>query len=133
MKEYYQILIVDDDREDHSILHEYFQNAGIDDKVVYVENGLRAIEFLQNISDDQSLPNLIVLDLNMPILNGSQTLMRIKQSPRFHHIPVIIFSTSENEAEKRRCLNYGAIEYMVKPMTYAEGQTMVKKFISFIH
>ena len=133
MKEHYQILIVDDDREDHSILHEYFQNAGIDDQVLYVENGLRAIEFLQNISDDQLLPNLIVLDLNMPILNGSQTLLRIKQLPRFRHIPVIIFSTSENEAEKRRCLNYGAIEYMVKPMTYAEGQTMVEKFIAFIN
>src|ERR1700759_1904324 len=93
----FQILVVDDDREDHFIMLDYFKDFGMGDKVGFVENGKTAIEYLEDVPDDKLLPNLIVLDLNMPILNGTQTLIQSKQTPRYKHIPVIIFSTSENE------------------------------------
>ena len=126
-----RILVVDDDKEDHMILQEYFSESGIEQNVMFVENGLKAIEYLE-ISDDADLPKLIVLDLNMPLLNGSQTLLQLKQNSRLKNIPVIIYSTSESENEKRKCLGFGAIDYLVKPVTMEEGQRMVDRFKSFI-
>jgi CheY-like chemotaxis protein len=126
-----KILVVDDDKEDHMILHEYFSDVGIEKNVLFVDNGLRAIEYLES-AEDRSLPRLIVLDLNMPLLNGSQTLLQLKQDVRLKNIPVIIYSTSESENEKRKCLSFGAIDYMVKPVTMEEGQKMVEKFKTFI-
>ena len=96
------------------------------------ENGQDALFFLEQIDDDELLPRLIVLDLNMPILNGTQTLLRLKQIPRLRTIPVIIFSTSENETEKRKCLSLGAVDYMVKPLTLEEGRETINRFTSLI-
>lgn len=127
-----KILVVDDDKEDHMILQEYFSDSNIDKEVVFVDNGVRALEYLEGITEDNSLPKLIVLDLNMPLLNGTQTLLQLKQNIRFKNIPVIIYSTSESENEKRKCMSFGAIDYLVKPVTMEEGQRMVDKFKSFI-
>jgi CheY-like chemotaxis protein len=127
-----KILVVDDDKEDHMILQEYFSEANIEDKVAFVENGVKALQYLENIADADDLPKLIVLDLNMPLLNGSQTLLQLKQNVRLKNIPVIIYSTSESENEKRKCLSFGAIDYMVKPVTMEEGQRMVDRFKTFI-
>lgn len=126
-----KILVVDDDREDHLILQEYFSESQLEQHVMFVENGIKALEYLDRVGDDQ-LPKLIVLDLNMPLLNGSQTLLQLKQNTRFRHIPVIIYSTSESENEKRKCLGFGAVDYLVKPVTLEEGQRMVDKFKTFI-
>ena len=105
---------------------------GNDQHVKFLENGQRAITYLEQLTEDCLLPKLIVLDLNMPILNGTQTLLQIKRDSRLKHIPIIIFSTSENENEKRKCLSFGALEYLVKPVTYDEGQRMVEKFSGYI-
>ena len=127
------ILVVDDDREDHLILLEYFGGEGLDNSVFFIDNGQKAIEYLESVQEADALPRLIILDLNMPILNGTQTLLRIKQSVDHKHIPVIIYSTSENETERRKCLSLGAVDYVVKPMTYDEGLLMVRKFASYLN
>jgi CheY-like chemotaxis protein len=126
-----QILVVDDDKEDHMILLDFFTEVGLQDKIYFVDNGQRAIEFLET-ANDAELPKLIVLDLNMPVLNGTQTLIQMKQRARLKNIPVIIYSTSENETERRKCLSFGAIDYLVKPLTFEDGKKIVSKFSSFI-
>ena len=132
MKEQVDILVVDDDIEDHMILQSFFSEAGLDNKVQYRVNGVEALFFLERIAEDAQLPRLIVLDLNMPILNGTQTLLRLKQIPRLRSIPVIIFSTSQNETEKRKCLSLGAVDYMVKPLTLEEGRDIIHRFAKVI-
>lgn len=126
------IIVVDDDVEDHMILRDYFRDAGTVQHVRFFENGWNALQYLENIPDDLSLPKLIVLDLNMPIMNGTQMLVNLKRTTRLKNIPVIIFSTSENETEKRKSLSLGAVDYLVKPVTYEEGQRMVNRFISYL-
>lgn len=126
------ILVVDDDKEDQLILAEYFNDLGIGAKVKFLDNGEITINFLEDHKDDTTLPQLIVLDLNMPVLNGTQTLIYLKRDARYKHIPVIIFSTSENEDEKRKCLSFGAVDYLVKPMSYEEGEAIVKRFASYL-
>ena len=127
-----QIIFVDDDEEDHLILFEYFRDLGRESQVKFIRNGQEALRYLDGITDDTELPKLIVLDLNMPILNGTQTLLHIKKNARLKNIPVIIFSTSENENEKRKCLSLGANEYLVKPTNYMDGLKLVEKFSSYI-
>jgi CheY-like chemotaxis protein len=114
------------------MLLEYFKSSGNENYVKFMQNGKEAIKYLEQLCHDSLLPKLIVLDLNMPILNGTQTLINIKQNARFKNIPVIIYSTSANESEKRKCLNFGALDYVVKPSTYNEGFLMVEKFTAFI-
>jgi CheY-like chemotaxis protein len=132
MKSAKSILVVDDDKEDHMILLEYFTDAGLHEQVLFVENGQRALEYLE-ATDDGELPRLIILDLNMPILNGTQTLLKIKQNAAHKHIPVIVYSTSENETEKRKCLSFGANAYMVKPLTFDDGVEMIRVFASYLN
>lgn len=123
---------MDDDPEDHIILLDYFAEAGIDLAILYFQdNGKKAIEYLTNIPSDAALPNLIVLDMNMPVMNGTQTLLHLKQDARLRKIPVIIYSTSDNEQEKRKCLSFGAADYVVKPMTYEEGKLIAEIFVSY--
>ncbi len=127
-----QIIFVDDDEEDHLIMLEYFRESGKGDCIKFIKNGQEALNYLNDISDDTRLPCLIVLDLNMPILNGTQTLALLKGNPRYRKIPVLIFSTSENENEKRKCLSLGAREYIVKPTTYLDGFEVVEKFAGYL-
>lgn len=127
-----QILFVDDDEEDHFIMLQYFKELGKEQHVNFVRNGQEAINYLEQMNGDTPLPRLVVLDLNMPILNGTQTLLQMKRDRRLSSIPVIILSTSENENEKRKCLSLGAEEYLVKPSTYQDGVKLVEKFASYI-
>ena len=69
---------------------------------------------------------LIVLDLNMPILNGTQTLRKIKEDDRFREIPVVIYSTSVNSIEKEECFKLGALDYLVKPSSFSDSVEIAK-------
>jgi CheY-like chemotaxis protein len=132
MDEHFKILVVDDDVEDHLILQDYFSEAELVHSVGFRENGQQALRYLEGITEDSQLPHLIILDLNMPIMNGTQTLVHLKGTPRLRQIPIIIFSTSENETEKRKCLSLGAVDYMVKPHSLDECRATIKRFSSFI-
>ncbi|WP_315815152.1 response regulator [Paraflavitalea speifideaquila] len=115
------ILLVDDDSEDQFLMQEAFSDNGIGDSLLFADNGESAIELLQQLPTQQ-LPSLIVMDLNMPRMNGRETLSFLKQHPRFHTIPVIIFSTSVNDLERTRCKEIGAAAYITKPTTFTECQ-----------
>lgn len=126
-----KILMVDDDSEDRMIMQDLFKEIGAISLLHYEENGEEALTYLENCyQQQQTLPNLIVLDLNMPRLNGTQVLKKIKQDERFQDISVIIFSTSLNPLEKNESLKSGALSYIIKPMTYDECRDTAKYFIN---
>ena len=131
MHDHVAILVADDDEEDHLILMDYFDSFGFQQGVLFVPNGKKVLEYLEKTSDEY-LPLLIILDLNMPILNGTQTLQYLKNSARLGQIPVLIYSTSDNDNERRKSLRYGAIDYLVKPHSYEEGKAMIDKIIQFV-
>ena len=131
MKKNCKILVGEDDAEDQFILESYFLEKGFTD-CAFEMNGKKVLQYLEQIHNETDLPRLIVLDLNMPILNGTQTLHRLKLDTRLSKIPVIIYSTSDNEHEKRKCFSLGAIDYLVKPHTVDEGHGMVEKFLDFV-
>ena len=71
---------------------------------------------------------MVVLDLNMPRMNGTQTLRHIKKDDRFKNIPVVIYSTSLNNIERDECLSLGAHSYVIKPVTYRDTVATAQKF-----
>lgn len=125
-----KILVADDDIEDQEMLMEYFLGGGLHQHdIAFVSNGRAALEYLQH---HDALPKLIVLDLKMPIMDGQSTLLRIKSEEKFKSIPVVIYSTSSNEQDKRKCLVNGALEYFVKPSSYDEGESMAARIIKVL-
>jgi CheY-like chemotaxis protein len=126
-----KILLVDDDREDQSIINDALHLLVPDDMLWLAENGEHALEVLETHYKNQQLPCLIVLDLNMPKMNGTQTLVKLKADERFRNIPVIIYSTSINPLEKEKCLQIGAHSYITKPVSYNEGLETAKVFLQF--
>lgn len=113
--------MVDDDPEELILIEEALLDVG--QKIHYEENGVDALKFLNKC---QVLPCLIVLDLNMPRLNGTETLVRLKSNDKFKDIKVVIYSTSVNVIEKDNCINLGAYSYLVKPLSYAETLSTAK-------
>lgn len=123
------ILMVDDDEEDRLLLKDTFEELGYGDCVQYEENGEKALAYLQQcIKEKKRLPCLMILDLNMPKLNGRQVLIKVKSEPLFQHIAVVIYSTSLNPVERDECLALGAHSYVVKPISYKESVAIVNQF-----
>ena len=126
-----KILLVDDDPEDRSILQDAMETLEEKDVLLTANNGEEAWTALEDNFNANVFPCLIVLDLNMPKLNGVQTLERISDDVRFRTIPVIIYSTSINPLEKERCLALGAYSYITKPISFQECLETAKLFLQF--
>ena len=121
------IMLVDDDPEDREVFSDVYLAQFPGEKLYFAENGEKALKLLENISDEQEELCLIVLDLNMPILNGTQTLRKLKKDDRFKDIPVVIYSTSVNDTEREECYRLGALDYLVKPSTFSDSVEIAKK------
>lgn len=116
-----KILLVDDDADDRAIIVDALNRLNSGNMITCVENGEAALNFLHEKAGKEALPCLIVLDLNMPKMNGRETLKHLKSDKRFTEIPVIIYSTSVNPLEEEICLSLGAQLYITKPVSFRES------------
>lgn len=121
-------LIVDDDHEDHQIIREAFTMfSSVAGSFHYVDNGQRALDFLTRYQSVSELPSLIVLDINMPLLNGLETLKILKEHDTYKMIPVVIFSSSYNPADIEMARQHGAADYITKPNSFSQYKEIVDK------
>jgi two-component system response regulator len=114
------ILIAEDDADDRFLLQAAFDENSFSDRLHFVDNGVELIDYLKNVTAENAadLPRFILLDLNMPKKDGREVLKELKQDVFFKKIPVIIFSTTNNEQEMRRCYELGANSYITKPNSF---------------
>lgn len=116
------ILIAEDDADDRFLLQTAFEEKGYKDRIEFVENGVELIKFLEKIrltdGESSTFPGFIMLDLNMPKKSGREALQELKQHPVFKSIPVIVYTTTKNEMEIKRCYELGANSYIVKPARF---------------
>lgn len=125
-----KILLADDDGDDRLIFTQVFDLLGEKDAALnIVENGLEVIEFLNSIPEGGHLPDLIILDHNMPKMNGKQALHYLKNSDRYKGINVIIYSTYNDAHFIEECGRLGAASIVVKPSSYDEYVNMVRQFL----
>ncbi len=115
------IIIAEDDADDRFLLQAAFEENGFADRLQFVENGVEVLEYLdalKQVDKERRLPRFILLDLNMPKKDGREVLKELKQHPELKKIPVVIFSTTNNEQEMRRCYELGANSYITKPNSF---------------
>ncbi len=105
----------------------------VGDIMWFADNGEHVLDILEKNNSASLSPCLIVLDLNMPKINDTQTRSRLKKDQRFQHLPVIIYSTSINPLERERCLILGAHAYITKPISFQESLETAKTFLQFCH
>ncbi|RYY39872.1 MAG: response regulator [Chitinophagaceae bacterium] len=117
MRKPYEIWIVDDDADDREILRDAFTASREGDEFDFQENGDALLEALAARKPD-TLPSLIMLDLNMPGKDGREALREIKQHEEFHRIPIVVFTTSSSDRDKSNCYNLGANCFVTKPDTF---------------
>ena len=129
MKRSYTILYAEDDHEDLKIISEAFEKYTEHLKVEHACNGKEALQLLDRMCDNASAPCLIILDINMPTMDGIETLLQIRKVKEYRQIPVVLFSTSSNHLEKRTAESMGA-HLITKPARYFEMQKLVEQFVS---
>lgn len=110
------LLLVDDDIDDQQIFAEALGTVDPSIKLVVASNGLEAMHKLN--TTDSMQPDMIFLDLNMPMMNGKEFLQELKKTESFGHIPVIIYSTSSRPEDREQSLSLGATDFLVKPNNY---------------
>src|SRR5947209_17025698 len=114
----HKILFVEDDVDDRYVMHQAFVALGCDEQVKMFSNGEDFFKYLYNLPSEVSYPSLIVLDYNIPGLNGAELLTKLKNDPALSVIPVVVYSTSMkpllSEALKIRgavdCFEKGVVE-----------------------
>jgi CheY-like chemotaxis protein len=122
------ILIADDDKDDLDMLNAALKEVASPHRIEFAYNGEEALEKLEELKKQDELPCLIVLDVNMPKLNGRETLENIRATELTKEIPVIIFSTASEQHEKGFYTSYNA-QYFEKPFGYKGLADTVKRFL----
>lgn len=124
------ILLGEDDVDDEELLKEVFLPIDKSISLLFVNNGRRVVSVLQSLTD-ADLPCLIVLDYNMPEMNGAEILRELQKNSRYASIPKVIWSTSGSDTYKKLCLNLGACDYITKPSNVKDLTETARYMLSF--
>jgi CheY-like chemotaxis protein len=123
------ILYAEDDLDDVFMIRQAFEQFDGNTEIVHSSNGFEALEELNKAKAEERLPCLIILDINMPGMNGREALIRIRQSEDFKRIPVVLFTTSSSEPDKAFARKWEA-EFITKPLVFSELEALAKRFVS---
>ena len=130
-REYATIFIVEDDPDDQEIITKAFAQMAPHYKITFFNDGKLLVDILQSFADNE-LPALIVLDYNMPLLNGLETLKVLELDNRFNKIPKIIYSSSSQNYIKNLCCSENAKAYITKGTTMDEIKVNTQEMLSFL-
>ena len=122
------VIYVDDDVDDLMMVNDAFSKYAKNVEVVLLKNGIEALSYLKRLSAFDPTPCLIILDINMPKMNGRETLHAIRQMPRFEDVPVVMFTTSSQLQDKAFAMQYKA-GFLTKPLDLMQMEQITDKFI----
>lgn len=122
------LLLVEDSPADVYLVREAMLHEGLHVELEVAADGERAIEIVDRVdaNEEAHAPGLMLLDLNVPRRTGNQVLERVRRSPRCSHIPVVMISSSDSPAERRKAFEQGATAYFRKPSNLAEFMELGK-------
>lgn len=112
------ILLVEDDQVDKMTVVRALKEIHVTNPLVHRENGEEAVHYLQDPTSEK--PCIILLDLNMPIMNGLEFLKAVKNDDKLKRIPIVILTTSEEQQDKINSFDLGVAGYMAKPVDYRQ-------------
>lgn len=123
-----RIVLVEDDMGHVHLIEKNLRRVGITNEIVSINNGQEAIDYLaENTSAQGTTAKIIILlDLNLPVLNGFEVLERIRSDGKTKKIPVIILTTTDNPYEITKCYELGCNIFITKPVQYDEFCTVIR-------
>lgn len=128
----YRILLVEDDADDRYIMHQAFHELDFTEEVKMFSSGEELNTYLNHLSPS-AFPELIVLDYNMPALNGGELALSLKKNEDFCHIPVVLYSTGISPRMQQELIQAGVMECFNKGMEYSEVLSLAGKFTAIVN
>jgi CheY-like chemotaxis protein len=130
------ILLVEDDPGHARLIEKNLRRSNITNEIVTIGDGQGAVDYLfgagQDAGTEPPRPLLVLLDLNLPVLDGYQVLQHMKADERTKSIPVIILTTTDDAREVARCYELGCNVYMTKPVDYERFSEAIRKLGLFL-
>jgi CheY-like chemotaxis protein len=128
-----EVLLVEDDPGDVLMTKEAFEDHKLSNQLHVVTDGVEAMEFLRHTGEhaDAPRPDLVLLDLNLPRMDGREVLQAIKSDPELASIPVVILTTSEAEGDVLRSYSLHANAYVTKPVDFDRFIQVVRQIDEF--
>jgi CheY-like chemotaxis protein len=124
------ILYAEDDEDDQQLIKDSLEKYAHNVEIVIHNNGVEALSYLNHLSPEDPAPCLIILDINMPKMNGIEALKQIRKNPRFTKVPAILFTTSSQQLDKKFAAEYKA-GFITKPVDTAQMKYIVETFIKY--
>jgi CheY-like chemotaxis protein len=125
-----KVVIAEDDRDDGKIIYDSFESHPDFKEVHLVKNGLELLNFLKSATD---LPDVILTDLNMPIMDGIEAMEAIFSDPRLFTLPVFVFTSSVNPEHEKKCRELGVKGFLVKPFELSEFYDIPYKILYLLN
>ncbi|REA63033.1 response regulator [Dyadobacter luteus] len=127
-KKDFHVLLVEDDIDDQQLIEEAFQDSDLPVHLDFATDGRQALDMLSKAA---YAPDLILLDLNMPVMNGFEVLSQLQLRNLSSRTPVVILTTSSDKDQVNRSYDLGASSYIVKPRKYTDLQVMANNLRSY--
>ena len=123
------VIYADDDPDDLDLVEEAFRQYANNVEVITFRDGSQVLSYLKNIADADPLPCLIILDINMPVLNGKEVLIRVRQIESLQSVPIVLFTTSSMPLDKSFAEHYNA-GFVTKPLGSEQMKVITQQFIN---
>jgi len=124
-------LLAEDDIDDQELLEEAFREIDPRIRILSFTSGRQFIQYLDALPD-HSIPDLIVLDYNIPEITGADILRHVEEKPRYRTIVKLVWSTSSASLFEKTCMSLGARAYLVKPSNISGLVEMARRMLSFV-
>lgn len=135
-KDRLKILLAEDDDGHATLIQRNLQRAGVINEIVHVKDGQEALDYLRGdgayVGRGNHVPTLMLLDINMPRVNGIDVLREVKATPATAALPVIMLTTTDDPREVQRCYELGCSVYLTKPVQYPEFVEAIKRLGMFL-
>lgn len=122
------VLYADDDIDDLQLIKEVFSNYSNNVQLITFSDGYEALSFLRTLPKQEAAPCLIILDINMPRMDGKEALKDLRKMERYQEVPVILFTTSSHSKDKEFAADHNA-GFITKPIDYDQMDVIASTFI----
>ncbi len=128
------IVMIEDDEGHARLIERNIRRAGISNDVKHFLDGTSALDYLFNhdTGPTKNGPALVLLDLNLPDMSGTDILARIKSEPKLKRTPVVVLTTTDDKAEIQRCYDLGCNVYITKPVNYESFADAIRQLGLFL-
>ena len=122
------VLLAEDSTNDALLFRLAFEEDGILNPLIIVENGLEVTDYLSSDKAQQVLPALLITDLRMPVMDGFGLLAWVQHQPHLKHLPIVVLSSSSEPEDRLRALALGARDYAQKTASYEETRRCIQNW-----